>query len=110
MNTYTLESFISFCDDMMIAEEGKIFDRISSTISTIWVNIQTIFKKISLFFKNILTNINYLKTAQLPAQKSKDIITVVQNLTPRYDLINKMFVLIYKTAHIGQNDGGQKKI
>ena len=105
MNEYILESFIGFCDDMMIVEESS---KLSSAIATVWVSIRTIFKKILQFFKNIISNINYFKTAQLPSQKSKDIITVVQNLSPRYEIMNKMFTLIYRMANVGQKDGGAK--
>lgn len=104
MNQYTLESFITFCDDMTIITESS---KLSSTISSIWIGIRTAFKKILQFFKNLLMNINYFKTAQLPSQKSKDIITLVQNLTPRYDIMNKMFMLIYRVVSMEatQNNG-----
>lgn len=34
MNTYTLESFISFCDDMQIAEEKGLLGKIKSKLKT----------------------------------------------------------------------------
>ena len=94
-NTFAIESFISFCDDMMIAEEG-----FKDGIKNVWITIRTIFKKLIQIFKNFIMNINYFKTAKLPSQQSKDIITVVQNLTPRYEVLNKMFMLIYRVSGI----------
>ena len=84
----------------MIAEEG-----FKDGIKNVWITIRTIFKKLIQIFKNFIMNINYFKTAKLPSQQSKDIITVVQNLTPRYEVLNKMFMLIYRVSGIS---GGKK--
>ena len=35
MNQYSLENFISFCDDMQIAEEASVFQNIKTNIVTI---------------------------------------------------------------------------
>lgn len=96
MDGYTIESFIDFCDNYQIAEEGSL----SNFAKKVWINIQTILKKLLQIFKNLLMKVNYLRTSKLPTQKSKDLLLVIQNLNPRYEVLNKTFMMVYKTASI----------
>ena len=42
MNTYTLESFISFCDVMQIAEEKGLLGKIGSRHQIMYIRKQTV--------------------------------------------------------------------
>lgn len=52
MNTYTLESFINFCDDMQIAEEGF---NVISTLKTAIIKIRHMLKQLMMNFYKIGT-------------------------------------------------------
>ena len=94
-NDIAIENFISFCDEMMIAEEG-----LKDIGKGIWNTIIRIFRKAMTWFKNILMNINYFKNAQLSEQMNKDLLKVLQVSQARTEDIAKYVVSSYDILRI----------
>lgn len=92
-----IESFINFCGDMQISNEGF-------NLSGVWIGIKNVFKKIITFFKNLLYNINYFKNAKMPRLMHKDLQLVLQNLTPRFEMITSVLNLMYKLIKLDKDN------
>lgn len=88
-----LESFIEFCDDMMIAEEGLIKD----IGKQIWVSIKSLINKIVTWFKNLLLNINYFKNAKLNPKYNSDLVYVLKTSQAHTENNFRMIAQMYKT-------------
>lgn len=96
-----IESFISYCDDMMIAEEG-----IKDLGNRIWVSIKALVNKIINWIKNVMLNINYFKNAELNPQMNKDMITVLKLSQAHTESNFKILTSVYKillTLHMNEN-------
>ena len=93
MNTYTLESFISFCDDMQITQESINFKYVmniaSRVINQIISFIRGIPGKVSAFinkkFKGNTDSIEYKKSVE----KSKTLIEQVNDATEKLSECNE---------------------
>ena len=91
---YAIESFMDFCDEYQLAEEGTV----SANMKKAWETIHGNFNKIHQFTKSLSHNVNYFKNAKLPDKMNKDIQLLLQNLTPRREYINKLFPLLRNEA------------
>ena len=87
-----LESFIDFCDDMMIAEEGLIKD----IGKQIWVSIKSLINKIVTWFKNLLLNINYFKNAKLNPKYNSDLVYVLKTSQAHTENNFRIIAQMYK--------------
>ena len=87
---FAIESFISFCDDMMITEEG--FNEIKDKV---WTGIKNVWAKIVTWFKNMLLNVNRFKNATLDSTQNSDMVKILkmsQVGTERYfNLLNSYY-------------------
>ena len=70
---FVIESFISFCDDMMIAEEG--FKEVKDKV---WTGIKNVWAKIVTWFKNMLLNVNRFKNATLDSLQNSDMVKILK--------------------------------
>lgn len=93
---FTIESYIQFCDNYDIADEG--LQDIARAAKKAWENIRGVFNKIRTFVKSLSHNVNYFKNATLPKKLSEDIQLLLQNLAPRREYINKLFPLLMSAA------------
>lgn len=105
-NTYALESFVNFCDDYQLAEEGVIVN----IGKDIWGAIVRIINKLVIWFKNMLLNINYFKTAKLDEQMSNDLMYCLKLAQPKterthFQLMPQFYAKI-KTLH--RSDANRK--
>lgn len=82
----SIESFINFMDeydnDTDIAIEG-IGQKIKEIGKSIWATMKRILAKIITWFKNILLNINYFKTAKLDEKMNQDLMYCLKLAQPR---------------------------
>ena len=92
-NDFAIESFIDYCDDMMIANEAINLKHIGKVV---WDKIRTMFKNISRWFKNLLLNINYFKNALLSAKMNADILTVMKMAQARTEKFFNILPELYK--------------
>ena len=96
---FTLESFISWCDDMYITNEASL----KEIGKNIWDTIIRIFRKIAAWFKNLLLNINYFKNAVLSDQMNKDMVKVLQISQARTEHYFEMVMKAYKLCSTTTN-------
>lgn len=100
MNNDRVESFITFCDDFIIAEESKTTEIIGRNIKKGFYEIEGDISKCSTFIKNLSLNVGLFKSAKLPKQMSDDLEILLQNLCPRRDYINQSFSKLVVAAKL----------
>lgn len=86
--TIAIESFISYCDTMMIAEEGM-----KEIGKGILIRIKNAFRKVVTWFKNLLLNINQFKNAVMPEKLNQDLVKLLQMSQSR---LEKNFIIVSK--------------
>ena len=91
-NDFAIESFIDYCDSMVITTEAVNMKKIGKNI---WDSIIRIFRKLATWFKNLLLNINYFKNAELSEKMNKDMLHVLQVSQARTEDIFKQIPLIH---------------
>ena len=79
-NDFAIESFIDYCDSMIITTEAINVKKIKKNV---WFTSKTAIDNLETFFKNLVYNANYFKNAQLPKQMNSDLELLLQNLEPR---------------------------
>lgn len=97
MREFACEGFYNLAyrsDD--IASEG-----IKQIGKSVWITIKTIFKRIIVWFKNILLNVNYFKNAELDERMNKDLLTVLKLAQPRTEDNYKILVWYYNVFKRG---------
>lgn len=79
-----MDSYFDFIDDpdIDLAMEG-IGQKITSMAKDVWAAIKRVLKKILTWFKNMLLNINYFKTARLDEKMSADLMYCLKLAQPR---------------------------
>ena len=105
MNIYTLESFISFCNDMTIVEEGVNIKDIGKTIG---ITIKNIFNRIATWFRNIIVSINYFKNATLDAKMNADLLEVLRISQPRTEINFSLLPKFYNMLSLLKKDTSSK--
>ena len=101
MNYYSLESFISFCDDMMIVNEAISVKDIGKTIG---VTIKNIFKRIVTWFRNVIVSINYFKNAELDTKMNADLLQVLRVSQPRTEINFSLLPKFYNLLSLIKQD------
>lgn len=86
--TFAIESFISYCDTMIIAEEGM-----KEIGKSILIRIKNAFRKVATWFKNLLLNVNQFKNAVMPEKLNQDLVKLLQMSQSR---LEKNFVIVSK--------------
>ena len=94
-NEFAIESFISFCDDMIIAEEG--FKEIKEKA---WQGIKNIWAKIVTWFKNILLNVNRFKNATLDSTQNSDMVKILKMSQVGTEKYFSLLNTYYKVSNI----------
>lgn len=109
MNTYTLESFINFCDDMQIVEEAinfkSVMSMVSRAINQIISFIRSIPSRVSAFiskkFKGNTDSAEYKKSVE----KSK---TLMEQINDATDKLNECNAKMKQMQN--QNDENMSKL
>lgn len=100
--SYTIESYIQFCDDYMAAEEG-----LKDIGKSLWSGIRAGIFKIRKWFSGVLQNLNRFKYAVLDSVLNSDIINVLKMSQPRTELNFKPIQMYYKLFSIFKKDNGK---
>lgn len=99
---YTIENYIHFCDEFIIAEEG-----LKDIGKNIWSGIRTTISKIRKWFLNVLQNLNKFKHAVLDSVLNSDIVNVLKMSQPRTELNFKPIQMYYKLFSTLKKDNGK---
>ena len=96
-----IDSFLLFCDEMQVAEEG-----LSDIASNVWSSIKRSTQKAKQWFRKLLLNINYFKDATLDTVMNSDLLKVLKMSQPRTELNFKPINVYYKAlSALGKKDG-----